>query len=50
MYGVSTGYLGRLPKNLIKLYANASAEWQVLMKVPERGKNVYMYQYPNKEL
>ena len=50
MYGVSTGYLGPLPENLIKLYANASAEWQVLMKVPEGGKNVYMHQYPNKEL
>jgi len=50
MYGVSTGYLGRLPKNLIEPYANASAEWQVLMKVPEGGKNVYMHQYPNKEL
>ena len=50
MYGVSTDYLGSLPKNLIEPYANASAEWQVLMKVPEGGKNVYMYQYPNKEL
>ena len=38
MYGVSTGYLGRLSENLIEPYANASTEWQVLMKVPEGGK------------
>ena len=50
MYGISTGYLGRLPENLIEPYANVSAEWQVLMKVPEGGKNVYMHQYSNKEL
>ena len=50
MYGISTGYLGRLPENLIEPYANVSAEWQVLMKVPKGGKNVYMHQYLNKEL
>ena len=50
MYGISTGYLGYLPENLIEPYANVSAEWQVLMKVPEGGKNVYMHQYSNKEL
>jgi len=50
IYGVSTGYLGYLPKNLIEPYANVSAEWQILIKVPEGGKNVYMHQYPNKEL
>ena len=50
MYGISTDYLGSLPKNLIEPYANASAEWQVLIKIPEGEKNVYMHQYPNKEL
>jgi len=50
IYGISTGYLGKLPKNLVEPYANTSSEWQILMKVPERGKDVYLYQYPDKKI
>ena len=42
VYGVSSGYLGRLPENLIEPYVKASTEWQVLMRVPEGGKQVVL--------
>jgi len=40
IYGISAGYLDKLPKNLVKPYANASSKWQILMKVPERDKDI----------
>jgi len=49
IYGIFTSYLGKLPKNLVKPYTNASSEWQILMKVSEREKDIYLYQYPDKK-
>ena len=50
IYGISVGYLGKLPENLVEPYANTSSEWQILMKVPEGGKDIYLYQYPDKKI
>ena len=50
IYSISTGYLDKLPENLVEPYANASSKWQILIKVPERGKDIYLYQYPNKKI
>ena len=50
IYRVSIGYLGKVPKNQVKPYINASTKWQVLMKVFRGEKKVYLYQYPNKKL
>jgi len=50
IYGISTGYLGKLPKNLVEPYANTSSEWQILMKVPKGGKDIYLYQYSDKKI
>jgi len=50
IYSISTGYLGKLSKNLVKSYANVSNKWQILIKVPERGKDVYLYQYSDKKI
>ena len=47
VYGVSSGYLGRLPENLIEPYVKASTEWQVLMRVPEGGKQVVLTDFTN---
>jgi len=41
-YRISASYLHKLPENLVKPYANTSSEWQILIKVPGRGK-VYQY-------
>ena len=49
-YGVSAGYLGQLPENMVEPFANASAEWQGLMRVPEGGKEVNLDDFPVKEL
>jgi len=49
-YGVSTGYLGQMPENMVEPYANASTEWQVLMRVPEGGKQVKLSDFPSKDL
>jgi len=40
IYGISASYLGKLPKNLVEPYANASSKWQILMKIPEGGKDI----------
>jgi len=48
VYGVSSGYLGRLPENLIEPYVKASTEWQVLMRVPEGGKQVTLTDFTDK--
>ena len=50
IYRISAGYLGKLSKNLVEPYTNASSEWQILMKVPEEGKDIYLYQYPDKKI
>ena len=50
IYGISTGYLGKLSKNLVEPYVNTSSKYQILMKVPEKGKDVYSYQYPDKKI
>ena len=50
LYGVSTRYLGKLPEHLVESYANASAEWQVLMKVPEGGKHFSFYDFGDRSL
>jgi len=49
-YGVSAGYLGQLPENMVEPFANASVEWQGLMRVPEGGKEVNLDDFPVKEL
>ena len=46
LYGVSAGYLGQLLENMVEPFANASAEWQVLMRVPEGGKSVNLDDFP----
>lgn len=43
IYGVFTDYLDKLSENLVKLYVNVSAKWQVLIKVSEGEKNIYLY-------
>jgi len=40
IYGISAGYLDKLPKNLVEPYTNTSSKWQILMKVPEGGKDI----------
>jgi len=42
--------LGKLSKNLVEPYTNASSEWQILIKIPEEEKDIYLYQYPNKKI
>jgi len=48
IYGISSGYLGQLPENLIEPYVKVSTKWQVLMRVPEGGKQVKLTDFPNK--
>jgi len=43
VYNISTSYLGKLPKNLVEPYTNISSKWQILMKVLEGGKDIYLY-------
>jgi len=45
---ISSGYLGQLPENLIEPYVKVSTKWQVLMRVPEGGKQVKLTDFPNK--
>lgn len=49
-YGISAGYLGQLPENMVQPFAAASAEWQVVMRIPEGGKKVQLSDFPVKEL
>ena len=46
LYGVSAGYLGQLPENMVEPFAMASAEWQRVMGVPEGGKVVNLDDFP----
>ena len=43
IYKISAGYLGKLSENLVEPYANTSSKWQILIKVPEGEKHIYLY-------
>ena len=44
LYGVSAGYLGQLPENMVEPYIRASTQWQTFLKIPEGGKNFDIFQ------
>jgi len=50
IYGVSNGYMGWLPENLIEPYAKVSTEWQIFMGVPKGGKEINLFDFPNKSV
>lgn len=45
LYGVSSGYLGSLPENVLEPYMDASKEWQALMRVPDGGSGMRHWNY-----
>ena len=37
LYGMSTGYLGKLPENMVEPFSRASGKWQHFISIPEGG-------------
>jgi len=50
LYGVSTGYLGKLPENMVEPFARASGEWQCFICIPEGGTEIKLREFTVKEV
>jgi len=50
LYGVSTGYLGKLPENMVEPFARASGEWQHFIRIPEGGTEIKLREFTVKEV
>jgi len=50
LYGVSVGYLGKLPENMVEPFAKASGEWQRFMHMPEGGTDIKLREFTVKEV
>jgi len=50
LYGVSTGYLGKLPKNMVEPFARTSGEWQRFIGIPEGGTEIKLREFTVKEI
>jgi len=44
LYGISAGYLGQLPENMVEPYIRASTQWQMFLKISEDRKNFNIFQ------
>ena len=50
LYGVLTGYLGKLPENIVEPFARASGEWQHFICIPEGGTEIKLREFTVKEI
>ncbi|KAF5345091.1 hypothetical protein D9756_011150 [Leucocoprinus leucothites] len=50
LYGRTSGFIGNLPENLVEPYANASAQWATLLKLPQGGSGVRCWQLRESQL
>jgi len=50
LYGMSTGYLGKLPENMVEPFAKASGKWQCFIGVPEGGTEIKLREFTVKEV
>lgn len=50
LYGVSAGYLGNLPENMVEPFARTSGEWQHFMHIPEGWTEIKLREFTVKEV
>ena len=50
LYGVSTGYLGKLPENMVEPFSRASGKWQHFISIPEGGTEIKLREFTVKEV
>jgi len=50
LYGVSSGYLGKSPENMVEPFARASREWQRFICIPEGGTEIKLREFTVKEV
>jgi len=50
LYGVSTGYLGKLPENMVEPFVRASGEWQRFISILEGETEIKLREFIVKEV